>query len=98
MPTDTRRAIRRMLSVLVVLGCCQGCGGLTSSTDSSAAPASLAGTPQLKAAMELGSAQTLERSRKTKKAIEAYKRIVSEYPESPQAEIAREKLKALEGK
>ena len=45
--------------------------------------------------MELGSAQTLEKSRKTKQAVTAYLRIVKEYPESAQAKIAAERLKTL---
>ncbi len=45
--------------------------------------------------MELGSAQTLEKSRKTKQALEAYRRIVREYPDSPQAKIAAERVGAL---
>jgi TolA-binding protein len=75
-----------------------GCGGGTGNSEVSGTPPSLASTPAVKAAMELGSAQTLERSRKTKKAIEAYRRIMEVYPESPQAEIAREKVKSLEKK
>jgi TolA-binding protein len=65
------------------------------SGDARVVTTSLAPTPQAKAAMELGFAQTLENSRKTKQALEAYRRIVQEYPESSQAKIAAERLGAL---
>jgi TolA-binding protein len=48
--------------------------------------------------MELGSATTLEKSRKTKQALSAYRRIVQEYPDSPQAKIAAERVTALGSK
>jgi len=75
-----------------------GCGETSSSADSQAVTASLAPTPELKAAMELGSAKTLEKSRKTKQALSAYRRIVQEYPASPQAKIAAERINALGSK
>ncbi len=90
--------IPRTLSVLAVLLSPLGCGGSSPTPLAEAAPPSLASSPAQKAAMELGSAQALEKSRKNKQAVEAYRRIVSEYPESPQAKIAGDKIKAMTGK
>ena len=75
-----------------------GCGGSSSLSDAQVVTPSLAPTPELKAAMELGSAQTLEKSRKTKQALSAFRRIVTEYPDSPQAKIAAERLSAIGSK
>jgi hypothetical protein len=86
--------VHRILLALAVPIARAGCGG-TQSTDAQVVSVSLATTPELKAAMELGSAQTLEKSRTTKQALDAYCRIVQEYPESPQARIAAEHLNAL---
>ncbi len=83
------------LLALAVPFAAAGCGGPSQSSDAVVATPSLAPTPELKAAMELGSAQTLEKSRKTKQALEAYRRIVREYPDSPQAKIAAERVGAL---
>ncbi len=91
-------SIPRTLSVLVILLSAFGCGGSSSTPSAEAAPPSLASTPAQKAAMELGSAQSLEKSRKNKQALEAYRRIVKEYPERPQAKIAGDKIKAMTGK
>ena len=61
-----------------------GCGGSSSLSDAQVVTPSLAPTPELKAAMELGSAQTLEKSRaKTKEAWRQFRRIVTESPDSP---------------
>ncbi len=76
----------------------QGCGGGDAPPQPEMSPPSLAATPEIKAAMELGSAQSLEKSRKTKQAIEAYRRIIREYPESTQAKIAGDKIQALRAK
>ncbi len=91
-------SIPRIPLALTVLLAAGGCGGSPSSTDPQAATASLAPTPEIKAAMELGSAKTLEKSRKTKQAVGAYRRIVQEYPDSPQAKIAAERINALGSK
>ena len=85
----------RLLLALAVPLSALGCGGPSESGDAVVMTPSLAPTPALKAAMELGSAQTLEKSRKTKQALEAYRRIIREYPESPQAKIASERVRAL---
>ncbi len=91
-------SIPRTLYALTILISSHGCGGGPPSPRPQAAPPSLASSPEQKAAMELGTAQTLERSRKTKQALEAYRRILREYPESTQAKIAGDKIKALGGK
>ena len=85
----------RLLPAVAVALAAVGCGVPSQSSDAVVAAPSLAPTAELKAAMELGSAQTLERSRKTKQAVEAYRRIVREHPDSPQAKIAAERLGAL---
>lgn len=72
-----------------------GCGGTSPAPESEGGQVSLASTPELKAAMELGYAQTFEKSRKTKQAGEAYRRIIEKYPDSAQAKIAAERLKSL---
>lgn len=84
------------LLVLAVLSLAPGCGGDPSSLPQTS-PASLAPTPELKAAMEFASAQAFEKSRKTKQALDAYRRIIKEYPDSPQAKIAGDRVKALGG-
>jgi hypothetical protein len=89
--------LRKLLAVAVPLTVA-GCGGSSFSTDSQTPTVSLALTPELKAAMEFGSATTLEKSRKTKQALSAYRRIIQEYPDSPQAKIAAERLSALGSK
>ncbi len=93
-----RISIQRELLALAVPLAAAGCGGSPTSTDSQGATASLAPTPEVKAAMELGSAKTLEKSRKIKQALDAYRRIVQEYPDSPQAKIAAERINALGSK
>jgi TolA-binding protein len=93
-----RILMRRIFVTLAVPLAAAGCGGTSAPTAAEGAPTSLASTPAQKAAMELGSAQTLERSRKTKQAVAAYRRIVQEYPDSPQATIAAEHLKTLGSK
>jgi hypothetical protein len=75
-----------------------GCGGTPSASETQGGQASLAPTPEAKAAMELGSAQTLEKSRKTKQALDGYRRIIEKYPDSPQAKIAAERVKSLGSK
>ncbi len=87
--------IRYIPLALTVPFAALGCGGPSESSDAVVMTPSLAPTPAVKAAMELGSAQTLEKSRKTKQALEAYRRIIREYPESPQAKIASERVGAL---
>ncbi len=93
-----RISILRKLFAMAIPLVAAGCGASSSSADSQAVTASLAPTPELKAAMELGSAKTLEKSRKTKQALSGYRRIVQEYPESPQAKIAAERINALGSK
>ena len=93
-----RISILRKLFAIAIPLVAAGCGETPSSTDSQAVTASLAPTPELKAAMGLGSANTLEKSRKTKQALSAYRRIDHEYPESPQAKIAAERINALGSK
>lgn len=93
-----RISILRKLFAMAIPLVAAGCGETSSSADSRAVTASLAPTPELKAAMELGSAKTLEKSRKTKQALSAYRRIVQEYPASPQAKIAAERINALGSK
>ena len=88
----------RMILAVAVLAMAPGCGGPSQSSDAVVEHASLAPTVEAKAAMELGSAQTLEKSRKTSQALEAYRRIVKAYPDSPQAKIAAERLSALGSK
>jgi hypothetical protein len=46
----------------------------------------------------LNSAANLERTRKTAAALNYYRDLLKTYPDSPQAETARERIKALEGK
>jgi hypothetical protein len=86
--------IREILSLAIPLALA-GCGESNSPADSQSDRPSLAPTPELKAAMEFGSASTLERSRKTKEAVSAYQRIVRQYPDTPQAKVAAERIGAL---
>ncbi len=89
--------LRHRLSLTLTL-LTAGCGETSSTVDSKAGPPSLAPTMETKAAMELGTARTLEKSRKTKQAETAYRRIIQEYPDSPQARIATERLGVLGSK
>jgi hypothetical protein len=84
--------------VLAVLALAPGCGASSSSIDSPAATPSLAPTAEARAAMELSGAKVLEKSRKTKEAMSAYRRIVQEYPDSPQARLAAERLDGMGSK
>lgn len=80
---------------LVALLAAPGCGGDSSPQPSQATLATLAPTSEIKAAMEFASAQAFEKSGKTKLAIDAYRRIIAEYPNSPQAKIAGDRMRAL---
>ena len=91
-------SISYVLLVFLVLISVEGCGGGAAAPQSENTTPSLAANPSQKAAMELALAQTLDKSRRSKAALEAYRRIVREYPESPQANIAGERLKALRSK
>ena len=75
-----------------------GCGGAPSSTGTDDRQSSLAKTPTERVAMELADARELERMRKRKPALEAYQRIAKEFPDSPQAKVASDRIKALGGR
>ena len=90
--------IRFTLLGLIVAISMMGCGGDSPPPSSLSGQASLADTPEIKAAMEFASAQAFEKSHKTKQAIDIYKHIVTVYAESPQAKLATDRMKALGGK
>ncbi len=93
-----RQMLKRPVVIVGLSLASGGCGGGTAVSDAQVVTTSLAPTPESRAAMELGTARTLESSRKTKDAVSAYRRIVKEYPDSPQAKIAAERLGALGSK
>ena len=86
----------RVKLVLFVFITNPGCRG----SDPTADPSEVAGLAKTlieRAAMEIADARELERLRRTKKAIEAYERVANEFPETPQAKIASQRLDALRG-
>lgn len=54
--------------------------------------------PAAQAASTLRIAQSLEKAGKTKGAVDFYRQLLKQYPASPQAKTAAERIKALEGK
>ncbi|MDR3634317.1 MAG: hypothetical protein P4L84_10980 [Isosphaeraceae bacterium] len=93
-----KRCQRVKLTAWVVLLATSGCGGTTTQTGPESGQTTLAPTPEVRASMEIASARELERLRKTKQALDAYHRIAKDYPDSPQAKTASERIKALGGR
>jgi hypothetical protein len=75
-----------------------GCSGEASHAEPNSGQPVLAKTPVEHAAMEIAGARELEGQRKPKEALDAYQRIVKDFPESPQARMAAERIKALGGR
>lgn len=48
--------------------------------------------------MDLNMARKMEKLKQRKAALDAYRRISLEFPESPEAKVASERIRALEGK
>ncbi len=85
------------LSLMLLLGIwASGCGRPASEIDP-AAPPSLAPTPQIRAAKEFGAAMELEKAGRSAAAKEAFRKVASDYPDTPQARTAAERVKALGG-
>jgi len=95
MPTDTTRSARPRALALVAAAGLAGCGG---SPPEGQAPTSLAASPEAKAAMDYASARGHEAARKPAAALEAYRRIVKDYPETTQARLAADRIRALAGR
>jgi len=47
--------------------------------------------------MDLNMARKMEKLKQRKAALDAYRRISQEFPESPEAKVASERIRALEG-
>ncbi len=87
-----------VLATVFILLANAGCGGRSSQGDPDAGRSTLAKTNVERLAMEIAGARELEGQRKPKEALDAYQRIVKEYPDSPQAKMAAERIKALGGR
>jgi YHS domain-containing protein len=61
-------------------------------------PAKAKDDPATKAARELQLGQNFEKGGKTKLALDHYKTVVKDYPDTESAKTAKERIKALEGK
>ena len=83
------------LLLLTTLSASIGCG-----SGSNAPSPGKPGEPDTayKAGMSISTAQSFERVRKNKQAVEEYRRVVKEYPDTPQAKFASERIEALRGK
>ena len=66
-----------------------------SKKDAAKAPAA---KPATRAATLVRLARTLERSGKTEQALANYRQVVKDYPDTPSAKTAAERIKALEKK
>ena len=86
------RIIDRFPLALLLACCLGGCEGETSTNK---APPAATLTP--KAAMDLNMARKMEKLKQRKAALDAYRRISQEFPESPEAKLASERIRALEG-
>ncbi|MCA1684402.1 MAG: tetratricopeptide repeat protein [Planctomycetia bacterium] len=62
------------------------------------APDSPAPDPAARAASTLSLGQSLEKAGRTKGAVDLYRQLLKQYPASPQARTAGERIKALEGR
>jgi hypothetical protein len=85
------------LAATFLLAGLAGCGVGVSQVEPNSGQSSLAKTPVERAAMEIAGARELESQRKPREALEAYQRIVKDFPDSPQAKMAVERIKALGG-
>ncbi len=74
-----------------------GCGGEGDETAAKPTETSLAKTPVERAAMEFAAARELEK-RKKKDAVEAYRRIIQDFPDTPQARASAERVQKLGGR
>jgi len=88
------RIIDRFPLALLLACCLGGCEGETSTNK--APPASTL-TPKIRAAMDLNMVRKMEKLKQRKAALDAYRRISQEFPESPEAKVASERIRALEG-
>jgi TolA-binding protein len=89
------RQIFRCPLVLSIACIAAGCGGAESISKAPSAPSL---TPKIRAAMELNAARKMEKLKQKRGAIEEYQRIGQEFPETPEAKVAAERIKALGGK
>ncbi|MGA8351291.1 MAG: hypothetical protein WBQ29_25730 [Isosphaeraceae bacterium] len=88
------RIIDRFPLALLLACCLGGCEGETSTNQ---APPAATLTPKIRAAMDLNMARKMEKLKQRKAALDAYRRISQEFPESPEAKVASERIRALEG-
>jgi hypothetical protein len=89
------RIIDRFPLALLLACCLGGCEGETSTNK---APPAATLTPKIRAAMDLNMARKMEKLKQRKAALDAYRRISLEFPESPEAKVASERIRALDGK
>jgi len=89
------RIIDRLMLALLLTCCLGGCEGETSTNK---VPSASTLTPKIRAVMDLNGARKMEKLKQRKAALDAYRRISQEFPESPEAKVASERIRALEGK
>ena len=88
------RIIDRFMFALLLACCLGGCEGEISTNK--APPASTL-TPKIRAVMDLNGARKMEKLKQKKAALDAYRRISQEFPESPEAKVSSERIHVLEG-
>ena len=80
----------------LLLACCLG--GCEGGTSMNKAPPASTLTPKIRAAMNLNGARKMEKLKQKKAALDAYRQISQEFPDSQEAKVASERIRALEGK